>query len=240
MSQPDLDAFYDQLCSRYAWDFGALSAGAGIASGLVHGTNPPYSANDLFAMHPKFGGAPVTLTATLAAGSTVVAVESTAGLSAGQLIAGAGVSPGTLISSVDSASQITLSAAATVTGTAALAVYAAPLVPLAVINAYIALASASLVQARWLDTWPVAMGLYVSHFLTLWMKSDGDVYSTPGQAAAAGLARGIAVSNSAGSVSVGYQVTPGLEAWGSWNETQYGKQLATFAKCVGAGPIWIY
>jgi hypothetical protein len=242
MSEPSLDLFYDQLCSRYEWDLGALGSFAGLASGLVVGTNPPYGLLDFFSFYPKFGGALVTVNGDLTSGSAIVANTNTTGLAAGMLLAARpGIAAGATIQSVDSGTQFTLSLGATATAAGAkLEIFANPLVPLAVVNAYIALASASLLQPRWGDAWQIAMGLYVAHFVTLWLRSDGDTYSTPGKAAAAGLARGITVSKSAGGVSQGLQVTPGLEAWGSWTQTSYGEQLASMAKVVGSGPIWIY
>lgn len=247
MPQPDLDGFFDQLCSRYAWDFGALSGNLGIASGIVVGTNPPYGPADFLAFYPKFAGStpPVKMQGTLTAGSAVVAVADSSGLTVGQLVGGSGIAPGSLIQSVDSATQITLSLSAlstTVSGSAALTIYDTvfPLAPLPVINAYIALASASLAYARWQDMWTIGMGLFVAHYLTLWVRSDGDIYSTPGQAAAAGLARGITVSKGAGPVSMGVQPVTGLEGWASWNETTYGLQFASMAKVVGMGPILVW
>ena len=82
-------------------------------------------------------------------------------------------------------------------------------IPTAVVNAFISLASASLVQARWgAETWPIAMAMFVAHYLTLYLRSDGDAqYTSPGRVAAAGLARGILVSKSAGGVSVSDSTT---------------------------------
>ena len=112
-----------------------------------------------------------------------------------------------------------------------------PPVPNVVLQAYITLASASLVQARWLEQWPIAMALFVAHFATLYAKSDGNPLSTVGQIAAQGISTGIQVGKSVGDVSVNYQPVTGLEDWGSWNLTSYGQQLATMAKIVGAGPM---
>ena len=114
--------------------------------------------------------------------------------------------------------------------------------PDVVVNAYISLASASLVQARWGEaTWPIAMGLFVAHYVTLYLRSDGDaVYSSPGRVATAGLAHGITVSKSAGGVSAGIQPATGLEAWAAWTQTEYGVQFASMAKLVGAGPMLVW
>jgi hypothetical protein len=96
------------------------------------------------------------------------------------------------------------------------------------------------VQARWLDTWAYGVALYCAHFATLYLRSEGNCSSTCGQAAAAGLKQGITVGVSAGGVSQTLQPTPGLDDWSAWNMTVYGTQLATFAKSVGAGSLWVY
>lgn len=237
---PDYNQFFSE---SVGWS-DEVSASLANASGIVSGTNPPWGPADFLAIHPKFGGpGPVLyVQGTLASASPVVTNTATAGMAPGELVAGPGVPLGSTIFSVDSPSQFTLNHNATAEGTVTLTLYntSATLVPLAVLNAYIALASASLVQARWRDAWPIAMDLYVAHYCTLWLRSDGDIYSTPGQAAAAGLTRGITVSKSAGGVSLGIQPVTGIENWGAWQETSYGEQFASLAKLVGAGPILLW
>jgi hypothetical protein len=110
--------------------------------------------------------------------------------------------------------------------------------PLAVIQTYINLASASLVQARWQDTWQIGMNLFVDHFLTLFMRSQGNVGSSAGAIASSGLEKGIMVSSSAGDVSKSIQIPTGLEGFGAWQETSSGVQLITFAKIIGMGPMY--
>ncbi len=234
------------LLAREFWGSGhEVAVAMANASNVVIGTNPPWSPADFLAMYPKFGSAPdappFTGKGTLAAGSAVITeVEEANSVQAGQLIIADGIPGGTTIVSVDSETEITISQNATKNGPTMLTVYVKPLVPLAVIRAYIAFASASLVYARWQDSWPIGMALFVAHYLTLWLRSDGNTFSTAGQAAAAGLAHGIAVSESAGPVSISSQVVSGLENWASWNETDYGKQFATIAKIIGMGPMFIW
>ena len=215
------------------------------ASNIVLGTNPPYSVVDFSAIYPKFIGPATALTGTFANGSTTVTEVAGSGAAMGQLVIGSVISPGSTITGVtanpDGSVNLTLSQPAT--GDAAglsFNNYQAPLLPLAVLNIYIALASSHLVQARWLDDWQMGMSLFIAHFATLWLLSDSDQCSTPGKAAAAGLAQGIATSESAGPVSIGMQPTTGLDNWASWTETQYGKMFATMARTQGAGPLWIY
>ncbi len=121
------------------------------------------------------------------------------------------------------------------------------LVPAPVLNAYIALATASLMQARWREGWAIAMGLYVAHLATLYLKTEGDQVAagandnvtaqTAVSAAQRGL--GVLVSKSAGGVSAGYQTIKGVDDWGSFALTSYGTDLATKARVVGMGPVWV-
>jgi hypothetical protein len=185
----------------------------------------------------------------------------TAGIGQGMPIAGAGIAPGSTVTGVGSttlllslpatataaqaalvvtAASVGLSAVPTVAGAASLAVYLAPLVPLAVINSFIFAASNSVQSLRWCELWLLGMQLYIAHYLTLWLLSDGTTPTSASQAASQGLARGILVSKAAGSVSAGYVPTPGLEDWGSWNLTQYGQIFASYAKAIGCGAMLVY
>lgn len=205
--------------------------------------------------------APVAFTGDLTEGANgVLNVSSTAGLMIGQPISGLGIAPcttiaaigtdtlqlsknaiadGTTVALTATSSTLTLSLPATLTGDVTLYVYeAAPVAP-AVIQVFLNLANASLMSSRWRETWPVAMGWYIAHFLTLYLQSDGIVSTSPGQIANSGLQRGLLVSKSADGLSAGFQSLTGLDSWGSWQLTSYGVQLATFARVLGAGATYI-
>lgn len=110
----------------------------------------------------------------------------------------------------------------------------------AIITAYIALASASLSQARWQDAWTIGMALYVAHFLTLYLQTQAaGVGSTAQQVASAGFAKGIQVAKSVGDVSVSYQSLSAFEDWGAWNITLFGQQLMTMAQVLGSMPLYL-
>ena len=210
-------------------------------SNLTFGTNPPYTSTDFLAMYPNFGGfSSLTLTGTLAVDSPIVTGASTTGLQVGAAVSGTGIPALTTILSVDSPSQFTLTQNATATGAQTITVSGNPFVPLAVINAYIALASASLQQARWLDTWKIGMGLFVAHFVTLWLRAAGNAATSAGQVAAAGLKTGIGVSASAGGQSQSLQPVTGIEQWAAWQTTGFGTLFATHAEVIGAGPAFIW
>ena len=119
------------------------------------------------------------------------------------------------------------------------AVYAG-LIPQPVLQAYINLASACLVQARWLDSWTLAMGLFVAHYCTLYLQSEGSPGTTAQSVAASGLTKGVLVSKGAGGVNAGMQTLIGeWGSWGQWNMTVYGTSLMTQAKMIGAGMMYI-
>lgn len=226
-------AFGDTLL---AWDVAA-------ASNIVGGTNPPYTVADFLAKYPKFGGIPTNITGTLASGSnSVTAVSSVVGLAAGQLVTGVGVAGGSIITAVGGGT-LTLSANATanITGEA-LTVYTAPFVPLAVLQMYIAFASASLAQERWLDWWPQGMAFFIAHYLTLYLRSDGDPATTAGAAASAGMILGFQTSRTVGPVSVSQEnlLSSGWESWGAYQLTLPGQQFITLAAVVGFGGIYVY
>ena len=113
-------------------------------------------------------------------------------------------------------------------------------IPPAVLQMYINLASACIQIGRWFEYWPLAMAWFVAHFATLYLRSEGNVGSTAGQIAASGLTRGIMVTKSAGNVSAQIEVPKGLDAFAAWTSTEYGIQLATAAKGIGIGGMYIW
>jgi uncharacterized protein DUF4054 len=115
-------------------------------------------------------------------------------------------------------------------------------IPQPVLQTFITLASACLSQPRWLDMWMFGMHLFVAHYCTLYLQSEGNPGTTAGQVAQSGLQTGVTIAKSAGDVSVSKQqiVERHLEQFGSWLLTQYGQQLAQMASSVGSGMMLIY
>lgn len=240
MATPDWDLW---LASQWGPGFegpGYPPAIVQLASNLAFGANPPYYVQDFLAMYPKFGGTPLSVETEATEESATVAIPA-AGISVGNPVTdSAGLFPdGTVISSVGT-SMVSLSNQATGSGPTTLTIWNATLIPLVVMLAYIALASSCLVQARWLDGWTVAMGLFVAHFLTLYAQSDGTPNSNIGMIAAQGLSTGITVAKAVGDVSRNYQAVEGITDWGAWNLTSYGQQFATMARLVGSGPLFLF
>jgi len=242
---PGWDLWLDSIWGpSYEGDSSVIPSAAICASNFVFGTNPPYTIQDFLSFYPKFGGTTISPapTGTATQGSAqLTGVSSTIGIAVGNSIldSSAFFPDGTVISSIGSGT-LTLSNEAVGTGPTTLTIWNAPIIPFLAIFAYIALASASLVQARWLEQWTIAMGLFVAHFLTLYAQSDGNPSSTASQIAAQGLSNGVQVAKSVGDVSVNYQPVQGIEGWAAWNLTSYGQLLATMGRLVGSGPVLLW
>src|ERR1035438_8809384 len=241
---PDFNGFISQCWGSPSFEGDPGWCALGAASNVVFGTNPPYSITDFYGFFPKYAGKIVTVPGAFTAGSATVTNIDTTGLAAGQYAAILGTSPaipsGTTISQIlvlNAQGELTLSQPASVSGTFPLTIYVGPpIVPAQVINAYLNLASASLVQARWCDTWAMGIAYFVAHFATLYLRSEGNFSNPCGQAATAGLTSGIIISASAGGVSKGLKTVPGIDDWGQWGMTAYGSILVGWARSLGAGP----
>lgn len=116
-----------------------------------------------------------------------------------------------------------------------------PLVPDAVIQAYIDLAAVCIMETRWHSMWKIATSMFVAHFCTLWLESLASPDSGAAAVISAGQARGIIASESASDVSASYDnsVANDLNGWAAWKLTSYGIQLATTAKIVGMGGMMV-
>jgi hypothetical protein len=143
------------------------------ATNLVFGENPPYTLNDFLAFYPKFFGLSTAVSGcTVVNGSADIAVPNVNGLQYGQFLVGAGLQKGSVIVAIGT-NQITLNQPAIADGSnITLQVYENSPIPIAVIQLYLNLAYASLVQARWQEQWVVAMGWFIAHYLTLYARSD--------------------------------------------------------------------
>ena len=211
----------------------------GDVVGMVFGSNPPYTIVDFLSMYPKFFGPFTSVTASITQGSPVVVLSGSppvipAGLAAGQLVVDGNFPAGTMIKSI-SGSSVTLTNAATSTVPAEqLMVYSAPLVPIVAVQLWINLASSCLMTARWFDLWYMAMGWFVAHYCTLYLRSEGNPGTSAAAVASSGLEKGIQVSRGTGPINASAQLVQ-LADWGAWTETTYGTQLVTHANSIGSG-----
>lgn len=116
------------------------------------------------------------------------------------------------------------------------------LVPAPMLQEIISLANVCIQPERWLESWRYAVGLYVAHYVTLYLRSYAEESQTPQQAAATGALVGVVKSATLGDSSISYDttaLTKGTEAWGDLNSTTYGQMLANHAKLVGMGGSYV-
>lgn len=117
------------------------------------------------------------------------------------------------------------------------------LVPATMLSEIISMANASVQPDKWLESWRYAVGLYVAHYCTLYLRAYAESSATPAQAAASGALVGVVQSATLGDSSVSYDtsaLTKGTEDWGDLNATTYGQMLANKAKLIGmAGTLVI-
>lgn len=135
--------------------------------------NPSYALSTFYQQWPKFAGAPTVFSNIgFTAGSTQVTVSSTSGMASGQYVfAPVALPQGALIVSVGNG-QITLSLPAGTTTQDTLTVYLNPPVPPFIVQSYLNLAVASLPSGMWQSAWTLAVGLFVAHYVTLYLQSD--------------------------------------------------------------------
>jgi len=257
---PDINVLFGWWgTSTYQSSIGLADIAAALNLGPFGG-NPPFQIDDFLAIYPKFGtGVLGVSAASLAAGGTGYSVNDVLTLvqpdaQGAQVkvvsIGGGGVV--TTFSIVAQGSGYSVSPAGSPlavtggTGTGATFNVTAitptnlVIVPVPVLQLYLNLASACLSSCRWGEMWPMAMALFVAHFVTLYLMSEGNPGNTPGAIARSGLAAGVIVSQSAGDVNKSIEPPDLGQFAGTWAMTVYGQQLKTFANTVGAGMVYAW
>ena len=115
------------------------------------------------------------------------------------------------------------------------------LVPEQMLQMFITQANDSVLPSRWGSMWRYAAGLYVAHFLAMYLKTYTPGSDAPAQAANGAAQVGVVKTATMGDTSISYDnsaITAGTEEWGAWNATQYGTQLVTLARQVGMGGMY--
>lgn len=111
-----------------------------------------------------------------------------------------------------------------------------PLLPASMLAEIIRMANAAVQPDRWGEGWRYAVGLYVAHYVTLYLRGYAASNETPNAAAASGALVGMVKSATLGDASVSYDtaaITAGTEDWGDLNSTTYGQMFANRAKLIG-------
>ena len=111
-----------------------------------------------------------------------------------------------------------------------------PLLPASMLEEIIRMANAAVQPDRWGEGWRYAVGLYVAHYVTLYLRGYAASNETPEQAGASGALVGMVKSTTVGDASVSCDtaaITAGTEDWGDLNSTTYGQMFANRAKLIG-------
>lgn len=117
------------------------------------------------------------------------------------------------------------------------------IVPEIVMDMYLKLADASVKESRWHTYWKTGMCFFIAHFCTLYLQGVADASSDAAAILDAGKAKGLDTSVSVGGVSVSTDystIANDLNGWAAWKLTIYGQQLATIAKMISKGGMYIY
>ena len=118
-----------------------------------------------------------------------------------------------------------------------------PVIPLVVKQAWFNLAYASISYNRYHDMWHTCMGLFIAHWLTLFLQTKSNADDPVRNIVNSGLAKGVQTSKSAGDLSVSYDfsaVAGDFEGWGTYKLTLFGQQFITLARlcCKGGMVVW--
>ncbi len=106
--------------------------------------------------------------------------------------------------------------------------------PTEMIQFWVVIAEAQVLQNIWKALWPQGVNLYVAHEITLAAQNAkaAQMGGSPGQQG------GIAQSKTIGSVTVNYDAQTSNEKDAAyWNLTTYGKQFIRLVRIFGAGCI---
>jgi hypothetical protein len=117
-----------------------------------------------------------------------------------------------------------------------------PLVPQNMLDMFIQQANESIIPSRWGTQWRYAAGLFVAHWSALYLKTYSDGSPNAQVVASAADQKGNVSSATMGDTSISYDnkaVNEGTAKWGTWNATQYGAQLATMARMIGIGGMYV-
>lgn len=116
-------------------------------------------------------------------------------------------------------------------------------VPSFVTEAWVKMAHASLNINRYHDMWEMVMGLFIAHYLTLYLQSATNPEDSIGKIVNAGLAKGLQTSKSVDGLSVSYNfdtVAKDFDGWGTYKQTAFGQQFITIAKMAGMGGMVVW
>lgn len=121
--------------------------------------------------------------------------------------------------------------------------YGSLIVPDVILEGWIKLANAAISYKRYREYWEMAMGLFIAHWLTLYLQGAADPNDPVAKIVNAGISKGVQTSKSAGDLSVSYDfsvVSNDFDGWGTYKYTTYGQQFITIARLVSMGGMCVW
>ena len=116
------------------------------------------------------------------------------------------------------------------------------LAPENILEMFVELVNNAITPDKWGTAWEYAAGLYVAHYLTMYLQTFTPSSEDAEQAASTGALVGVIKSATLGDSSVTYDtdaLTKATAEWGSLNATKYGQMLATEARLIGMGGTYV-
>ena len=116
-------------------------------------------------------------------------------------------------------------------------------VPDVILRAWVNMAQSSIHKNRYHDAWEICMGLYIAHWLTLYLQTAASADDPIQKKIAAGLAKGLQTSKSAGDISVSYDfgsINEDFAGWGAYKLTSFGQQFVTMARMYSVGGMVVW
>lgn len=117
------------------------------------------------------------------------------------------------------------------------------IVPTEVIDMYIQFADTCIQESRWQGGWKLGTALFVAHFCTLWVQSYQDPNHGANAVMQAAQTKGLVASKSVADLSISYDFSTALsdlDGWAVWKLTTFGVQLASMAKLIGKGGMYVW
>lgn len=117
------------------------------------------------------------------------------------------------------------------------------LVPEVVEESFLELANACVSEDRFGKMWKVAIGLFLAHFVTLWLQSSKEVGTPADEVMAAAQAQGVVTSESADGLSYSMDtsmISQDLAGWAAFKLTTFGVQFASIGRLTGKGGMYIW
>ena len=111
-----------------------------------------------------------------------------------------------------------------------------------VLQMFVGIAHSVVKKTRYEELWELAIGLFIAHHSVLFLKTSEPEGTSKERILSTSESKGLQSSKSAGSLSVSYDLSSfssDFAGWGSYKETEFGKQFITLSKMAFAGGFYV-